>query len=32
MILQLKANAINPQIKISDQIFKFGDCLVKEKT
>lgn len=31
MILQLKANAICPQIKISDQVFKFGDCLCKEK-
>lgn len=30
MIFQLKANAICPQIKISDQVFKFGDCLCKE--
>lgn len=30
MILQLKANAICPLLKISDNTFKFGDCLLKE--
>lgn len=29
MILQLKANAVCPQIKTSEQVFKFGDCYCK---
>ena len=29
MIVQLKANAICPLIKLSDNIFKFGDCSSK---
>ena len=29
MILQLKTNAICPQIKVSNNIFKFGDCFCK---
>ena len=30
MVLQLKANAICPQVKVSESTFKFGDCLFKE--
>ena len=30
MILQLKANAICPQVKVSESTFKFGDCFCKE--
>ena len=29
MIMQLKANAMCPLIKLSDNIFKFGDCSSK---
>ena len=29
MILQLRANAICPLLKISDNTFKFGDCSVR---
>jgi hypothetical protein len=31
IIIQLKANAICPQVKISTDLFKFGDCQIKEK-
>jgi len=30
MIIQLKANAICPQIKLEKDLFKFGDCSVGE--
>ena len=30
MILQLKANAICPQVKLENDLFKFGDCSVKD--
>lgn len=30
MILQLKANAVCPTIKLSESMFKFGDCGSKE--
>lgn len=30
MIIQLKANAICPQIKLENDLFKFGDCSVKD--
>lgn len=26
MIMQLKANAVCPTIKVSENVFKFGDC------
>jgi hypothetical protein len=29
--MQLKANAICPQIKLENDLFQFGDCPVKEK-
>ena len=29
MILQLKANAICPLVKVSENVFKFGDCGAK---
>lgn len=31
IILQLKANAVCPQIKLENDLFKFGDCSVREK-
>ena len=31
MIIQLKANAICPQIKLEKDLFKFGDCSVRER-
>lgn len=31
IIIQLKANAICPQIKLSTDLFKFGDCHVKDQ-
>ena len=31
IIIQLKANATCPQVKISTDLFKFGDCQIKEK-
>jgi len=31
IIMQLKANAICPQIKLENDLFQFGDCPVKEK-
>ena len=31
MILQLKANAICPQIRLEKDLFKFGDCSVRER-
>jgi hypothetical protein len=31
IIIQLKANAICPQVKLSTDLFKFGDCQLKEK-
>jgi len=31
IIIQLKANAICPQVKLSTDIFKFGDCHLKDK-
>ena len=30
MILQLKANAICPLLKLDNDLFKFGDCSVGE--
>lgn len=30
IILQLKANAICPQVKLENDVFKFGDCSVRE--
>lgn len=30
MILQLKANAMCPQIKLEKDLFKFGDCSVRD--
>jgi hypothetical protein len=30
MIIQLKANAICPQVKLENDLFKFGDCSVKD--
>jgi hypothetical protein len=30
MIIQLKANAICPQIKLEKDLFKFGDCAVRD--
>ena len=30
MIIQLKANAICPQIKLEKDLFKFGDCSVRD--
>lgn len=30
MIIQLKANAICPQIKLENDLFKFGDCSVRD--
>jgi hypothetical protein len=31
MIIQLKANAVCPQIKIENDLIKFGDCAVRER-
>lgn len=31
MIIQLKANAICPQVKLENDLFKFGDCSVGER-
>lgn len=31
IIIQLKANAICPQVKLSTDVFKFGDCQLKDK-
>jgi hypothetical protein len=31
IIMQLKANAICPQIKLETDVFKFGDCPLKEQ-
>ena len=31
MVIQLKANAICPQIKLEKDLFKFGDCAVRDK-
>ena len=30
MIIQLKANAMCPQVKLEKDLFKFGDCSVKD--
>jgi hypothetical protein len=30
IILQLKANAVCPQVKLENDLFKFGDCSVRE--
>ena len=30
MILQLKATTACPQVKVSEHVFKFGDCVCKE--
>lgn len=31
IIMQLRANAICPQVKVENDLFKFGDCPVREK-
>ena len=30
MIIQLKANAMCPQVKLEKDLFKFGDCSVRD--
>ena len=30
IIVQLKANAICPQVKVENDLFKFGDCPVRD--
>lgn len=30
IIMQLKANAICPQVKLESDLFKFGDCSVRD--
>jgi hypothetical protein len=30
IIIQLKANAVCPQVKLENDLFKFGDCSVKD--
>lgn len=31
IIIQLKANTVCPQVKLSNDLFQFGDCHIKDK-